>query len=471
MELYWHMPVRLQEAILSLYASYLEKIYYGSVYQEWKEWLSDWKTWHPSYVEDWKNERLKCIVELAARRVPYYHESFKGRDWKKVRSEADLHLLPLLDKQSIRQNENAFIVDNINPKSLWVERTSGTTGTALNIYMSKSMIQQYWAIMEIMIRKVAGVAQEMPRAMTGSRPIKRGDDNQPPYWRYNRRWKQLYFSSYHISKKTAPEYIKALRKYGSKWIAGFGSAIAALAENALEAGIVSYPLISVTVSGDTLLPNMRTSIEKFFQCKCFDNYGQTEKAAMAMECIHRRIHLIPVTGIIEILREDGTPCMKGEVGEIVVTGLLNDTMPLIRYRIGDHAAWAEDQECLCGNPNPIITNLEGRVDDYLITSDGKKIGRLAAFRRSPTIHSAQLVQDSPGHAYLLVRPGKGYRSQHSAAVCDDILERVGKFTLEVIEVAEIPKTEQGKTVTVVRLEERPSMRNIYEKLIEKSIHQ
>src|SRR4030065_196740 len=63
------------------------------------------------------------------------------------------------------------------------------------------------------------------------------------------------------------------------------SAIAALAEGALEADISSLPLRSTIVSGDTLLPGMRLSIEKFFQCRCIDHYGQAEAVAMATECL------------------------------------------------------------------------------------------------------------------------------------------------------------------------------------------
>jgi phenylacetate-CoA ligase len=263
-------------------------------------------------------------------------------------------------------------------------------------------------------------------------------------------------------------YVEAMRRYGSQWITGYGSAIAALAESALKADVPPLPLRTAIVSGDTLLPGMRSSIEQFFQCKCFDHYGQCEGVCMAMECPYGRMHVIPILGTLEILREDGSPCMPGEVGEIVATGLLNDAMPLIRYRLGDYAAWAEDQNCPCGNPQSIITSLEGRVDDYLITADGRKIGRLStAIKRSPTIHSAQLVQDRLGHAYLLVCPGEGYRSVDGIAVRDDILERVGIFNIELIEVAEIPKTLQGKSVLVVRLTDRPNMREIYEKLLKK----
>jgi phenylacetate-CoA ligase len=178
------------------------------------------------------------------------------------------------------------------------------------------------------------------------------------------------------------------------------------------------------------------------------------------------MHVIPAAGIIEIVKEDGSQCKPGEVGEIVATGLLNITMPLIRYRMGDYAAWAVDQSCPCGSPHRIITNLEGRLDDYLMTGDGRKIGRLStAVKRSPTIHSSQIVQDRPGHAYLLVRPGHGYRSSDAVAVKEDILERIGKFSIDILEVSEIPKTMRGKTALVIRLTDRPEVVPLYNSIL------
>jgi phenylacetate-CoA ligase len=199
-----------------------------------------------------------------------------------------------------------------------------------------------------------------------------------------------------------------------------------------------------------------------------DHYGQNEGVAMAMECLHGKMHIIPEAGIWEILREDGSVCAPGETGEIVGTSLINDAMPLIRYRTGDYAAWAKDQSCSCGNQQPIISSLEGRVDDYLIAVDGRKIGRLSsAFSKRSTIHSAQIVQDSPGHAYLLIRPGEGYRPSDAISVRDDILERIGDFDFEILTAPQLLKTPQGKTVLVVRLMDRPTLKRIYEEIIHK----
>jgi phenylacetate-CoA ligase len=462
MELYWRLPVALQEAALGLYARRLDRMYYGPGYERWCEEYRQRQKWPLAKVEAEQNQQLADLVELAAARVPYYRRRWRGVDWRSVRSAETLPALPRLDKQDLRQTEDAFIVEGLNPKALWMERTSGTTGTSLRVYWPPAMLPKWWALVEVTVRNPAGVGQHIPRAMIGGRPIVRGNTTGPPYWRFNRFWRQLYLSAYHISSATAAGYVGAIRDHGVEWLTGYGSAIAALAEHALETGVSPLPLRTVIVSGDTLTLAMRQSIEEFFQSTCFDHYGQSEGVAMAMECSSGRMHVISDAGIIEITREDGTLCVPGEVGEIVATGLLNDAMPLIRYRLGDYAAWAKDQDCSCGGPGPILEELTGRVDDYLVTLDGRRIGRLStAVKRSSTIHSAQIVQDRPGHAYLLVRPSNGYRAADATAVRDDILERIGAFDLDVVAVPEIPRTPQGKTSLVVRLADRPHMREAY----------
>ncbi|MBX3348450.1 MAG: phenylacetate--CoA ligase family protein [Nitrospira sp.] len=466
MALYWKLPVFLQEAGLSIYARKLEKIYYGTGYEEYRQWLRTWKTWSHAEIVSHQNHRLREIVQLAGMHVPYYREKWKTAFWRNVHSASDLSLLPRLDKQELRRHEGAFLVEGLDPKSLWVEKTSGSTGTSLRVYWPMTMVPKWWAMTESTVRNVAEVGQDVPRAMMGGRPIVPGASLSGPYWRYNRHWRQLYLSSYHVSRRTAPEYAEAIRTYGSEWITGYPSAIAALAEGALDANVAPIKLTSAIVSGDTLTASMRTSIEQFFQCKCFDSYGQCEGVCVAMECAWGRMHVVSSVGIIEILRDDGSPCLPGEIGEMVATGLMNDAMPLVRYRLGDMAAWSKDTGCLCGSPEPIIESIEGRMDDYLITEDGRQIGRLStATKRSPSIHSAQIVQDRPGHAYLLVRPSEGYQTKDAEMVREDILERIGDFHIDIVEVSEIPRTAQGKTRLVVRLCEKPEVAERYALLL------
>ena len=127
MELYWRLPVALQEAALSLYATYLDRMYYGDGYESWRQRYREWQNWSRTEAAAWQNRQLQAIVQLAAARVPYYRSRWRDLDWRSVRSAADLSRLPLLDKQSLRQNEREFIADGIDRKTLSPQQTSGTT--------------------------------------------------------------------------------------------------------------------------------------------------------------------------------------------------------------------------------------------------------------------------------------------------------------------------------------------------------
>ncbi len=460
MALYGALPVRVQEGVLSLYARRLDRLYYGGVYEQA---VRDVKARHfdsTDSVRAWQRKRLTTVLAEARLHVPHY-KRLPESCWAS-REGDQLAGLPLLDKQQIRQRESDFIDDRFKSRSLFKERTSGTTGTSLTVSMDPDSLQTLWGIHEVRVRQAVGVDRFSPRCMLGGRPIIPGGTRKPPFWRYNRHWRQLYLSSYHISRARTKGYVDAIRKAGSVWLTGYGSAIAALAEGALAEGLPPLPLKAVIVSGDTLQPGMRRSIELFFRCRCYDHYGQSEGVCWIMECNQGRMHVIPEFGMLEILDPQGLPCKPGESGEMVVTGLLNTAMPLIRYRTGDEAAWATKPGCACGQPFPVVERIEGRMDDYLITADGRRIGRLStAMKQSPSIHSAQLVQDNPGHAFLLVKPGHTYQGKDAQVVKEDILNRIGAFSIDIVEVNDIPRTPTGKTRLVVRLHGKPDMTAVY----------
>lgn len=452
-DLYWRLPVRVQEAALSVYARRLDRWYYGP---EFDRRVAEFRGVNDHRA--WQAARLAQILDGANAHVAAY----RGRIPADADPLARLAALPVLSRQDLREREAEYLDGRLDRRRLFVDKTSGTTGTSVTIFWPRPGLQMLWAAFEVRVRNAAGVDATTPRAMLGGRPVVKGTTTAPPFWRYNRHWRQLYLSSYHVSRTNAPGYVEAIRAHGSVWLTGYGSAIAALAEGALDAGVPKLPLRCVIVSGDTLQPGMRAAIESFFQCRCYDSYGQVEGVAMAMECEAGRLHVVPEVGVVEVVRDDGAACGPGEVGELVGTTLVNDGMPLLRYRTGDQAAWATEP-CDCGTDTPVIEALEGRTDDYLLAADGRRIGRLStAMKRSPSIHSAQLVQDRPGHAWLLVRPTPTYDPSHAEAVRADVLERIGAFDIDIVEVDEIPTTPKGKTNLVVRLDEHPDWAAAYD---------
>jgi phenylacetate-CoA ligase len=92
---------------------------------------------------------------------------------------------------------------------------------------------------------------------------------------------------------------------------------------------------------------------------------------MACECAyHTGLHVFSPHLYLEIVDEDGHACLPGQVGRLQVTLLNNLGFPMIRYDVGDLAAWAEPGPCPCGSPFPRIQSLQGREDDMLLTEDG-----------------------------------------------------------------------------------------------------
>jgi len=467
--IYFSLPIFMQEWVLSHYAHHLDRMYYGPDFARWVEYFTVSERLPRERQLDNQRAALQRIFSLAFAGVPWFRElaARTGLIARECEPLEVLRRLPLMEKDPIRHDPWRFVREDYPRKLLWLEKTSGTTGNALRIYWSREMLPWWWALQEVRVRRWAGVGQELPRATVGGRPVVRGETHHPPYWRYNRRWRQLYMSSYHISPTTAPAYIEALQRYGSQWVTGYGSAIALLGEY-LQDHPTELPIHAAVTSGDTVTPYQRQAIERGFRCRMFDNYGSAEACGLITECHCGRMHLQPEAGFLEILDEQGEPCPPEVDGEFIFTSLGNDAMPLIRYRTGDYGCWSSEQYCPCGRESLLVKHITGRMDDYLELPDGRRIGRLStAMKKAPSVRQAQLVQDAPNHAWLLLVPESYYRDQDGEAVQEDILSRIGEkaIQIEVRTVPEVLPTPVGKYVLVRRILHDPVLQERYRALI------
>ena len=114
--------------------------------------------------------------------------------------------------------------------------------------------------------------------------------------------------------------------------------------------------------------SMRKFIHDEMGIEAYDIYGTSEQAGpMFTECTERNgIHVAGDIMLVEIVDPDsGEPVENGDKGEMVVTMLQKEAMPMIRYRIRDISYLMED-ECACGRTSPRIGRISGRSDDLLI---------------------------------------------------------------------------------------------------------
>ena len=167
------------------------------------------------------------------------------------------------------------------------------------------------------------------------------------------------------------------------------------------------------------------------------------------------MHINSENLIVEILREN-EPCASGEIGEVVVTELNNTGMPLLRYRLGDFASFA-DVPCSCGRGLPVIENIAGRALDIIYNREGKMFhGMFFLYvfqevkRKNLGITAFQVVQNDLEHLVMKVVVNERYGSETETLVRKLIQEAFGEYVHVAFDkVAEIPRERSGKMRLVV----------------------
>jgi phenylacetate-CoA ligase len=113
----------------------------------------------------------------------------------------------------------------------------------------------------------------------------------------------------------------------------------------------------------------RDDLEEALRLKAFDSYGLSEMfgPGVAFECQEQNgLHIWEDNFLVEILDPEGEQCAPGEHGELVLTTLTKEAMPLIRYHTGDVTYVMDDGDCNCGRTCVRLHRFLGRADDMLI---------------------------------------------------------------------------------------------------------
>jgi phenylacetate-CoA ligase len=122
---------------------------------------------------------------------------------------------------------------------------------------------------------------------------------------------------------------------------------------------------------------MRDALTATFRAPVLNRYGSREVGDVACSCLRGTgLHISELSYFVEVVDSQGRGCSLGTEGDVLVTLLSNYTMPLIRYRIEDRAAWATEP-CSCGRITRRLLTVYGRRNDYLLARDGTHINGTA----------------------------------------------------------------------------------------------
>jgi len=450
-KLYAKIPIFAQHGAISMYGLYWRWLRFGPGFtQSLAEYQArDWFT--VDQWRSWQNEKIKKILSLCAKKVPYYRQSWDVEQ-KKAALDGNLTGLPLLEKGEVRINPRSFLCEDIHPFNPQAFLTSGSTGTPITSFYTISELRQSLAIREARSAGWAGVSFKMPRATFSGRMVEPDPNSRGPYYRYNASEKQVYFSAFHLRPDTAYQYVDALRRHNIQWGTGYAVSFYLLARFMIEQGISPPNLKAIITTSEKLTSEMRFVMEQAYGCKIYEEYSTVENAIFASECEYGCLHVSPDVSVVEILRPDGSPCESGEAGEVVVTTLTRSYHPLIRFRLGDIAMW-DDIPCPCGRQMPVIKEVIGRMEDVIVGPDGRQMVRFhGVFVDQPHVREGQIVQESIHSICVRVVPTNEFDEADVKEIIHRVQQRLGNnINVRVESVSEIARTKAGKFKAVISM--------------------
>lgn len=442
-------PIWLQNQMVTTFGIYWHWLRFGGRFRSYLQDFKQRDQWTFSQWDQFQTARLQELLQICSHSVPFYREMWSQKE-KNSADSGDLFSLPLLEKNSIREDPYAFCREDLDPFPKLIFQTSGTTGTPIATRFTLSEFRESLALREARSVNWAGTSFKEPRATFSGRMVEPDPNSDEHVYRYNRVEKQVYFSAFHLKPGTAHRYVEALQKHKVVWMTGYAVSFYLLARFILDQGLKVPPLKAIITTSEKLTSEMRVVMEQAYRCKVYEEYSTVESALFASECEHGRLHVSPDVGIVEILRPDGTPCDPGEVGEVVATCLFRSFQPLIRFRLGDLAAWDPDP-CPCGRKMPVIKEVVGRIEDVVTGPDGRQLVRFhGIFTDQPNIIEGQIIQETLNNFVVKLVPAMNFSERDELDVRARMRQRLGSdVNITIEKVASIPRSASGKFKAVI----------------------
>ncbi len=328
-------------------------------------WQPKIETMKREQLEELQLKRLKKTVNCVCKNVPLYMNRFKEADIKPsdIKTLDDVKKLPFTKKSDLRDTYPFGLFAVPVNKISRIHASSGTSGKSTVVGYTKNDLD-VWAMLMARCFFMAGVrpGDVFQNAanyglFTGGLGIHAGAE-------------RLGCAVVPSGTGSTQKQIEMIRDFGVTALHATPSYALYIAETAKKLGIEpgSLPLRIGLFGAEPWSVNTRKELEKSFGIKAYDSYGLSEMMGpgVAFECTEQDgLHVWEDAFILEILDKNGEQCAPGERGELVLTTLCKEALPLIRYRTGD-ITMLMDGECACGRTARKITKFYGRADDMLI---------------------------------------------------------------------------------------------------------
>ncbi|SDE14099.1 phenylacetate--CoA ligase family protein [Desulfuromonas thiophila] len=330
-------------------------------------WNDEFETLPREAIEALQLKRLRQTLERAYAAVPFYRQRFgaAGVSPADLRSLADLRRFPFTLKQDMRDNYPYGLFAVPLDQIVRIHASSGTTGKPTVVGYTRRDIDN-WA--ELMARSFVAAGATRGDVIHNAYGYGLFTGGLGAHYGAER----LGASVIPMSGGNTKKQILIMRDFGSSVITCTPSYSLYLAEALAEEGvdIASLKLRIGILGAEPWSESIRREIESKLGIKAIDIYGLSEimGPGVAIECVEAQqgLHIWEDHFIPEIIDPDsGENLPDGERGELVITTITKEGIPMIRYRTRDITRIIAEP-CICGRTHRRLERMSGRSDDMLI---------------------------------------------------------------------------------------------------------
>ena len=435
MSIYNRSPVFMQNIMCSAVGLQVKERKYGRRQKKYLAEYMERKDWPYEKLIEYRDARLRKMVEHCYTHVPYYRGLFDslGIDYRSITTLEDLAVLPILDKRTITEHKSEFLADDLNKRELMAMHTSGSTGSAFQFYYTKSAYAQQWAEDERYTKSI-GVDLKAWKAYFGGRSIVPKGKNKTPFYRVNYPMKEILFSAWHMSPANFPSYVEGMNKYRPMMWHGYPSSIEALAQFLLDSGQrLSFVPNIILLASEAVTEAAVGKITRAFGVKPIQGYAQTEEVATFRE-YPDGMYIVEDLSAVELVPE------PGGLYRVIGTTLTNYAMPFLRYDTKDLVEYETTPE------GRKIKRIDGRAEDNIKLRGGGVIRRLDfLFKDQVNIVEACIIQRNLDVVEIQVVRGSNYSMADEKTLRHDAEDYFsGRIAFDIKYVGSIPKSSNGK---------------------------
>jgi len=403
--------------------------------------------WSRAQLQKYQLQKINGLIRDAKDQTNYYKNKINGYnpDFKSL--ETFIDKFPELTKLDI--TENNFNLRNDQLVKKYKHSTSGSTGQPMTVeisglaeayrFASKMRFYNWWGVnfydRSVLIWKTNNTNGN---SLAISDQIKKKIKNR------------LDIDIFNLNDSTILDYVNQINEFNPKIIRSYKSGLYEFARlmEKHELRFTNSQLKVAIVTSENLMEDERNYIEKILKCKVANEYGAAEGGFYACECPEGSMHINEETNYISADLNNNS----------FVTELFNNGTPLINYKNDDKIVISDDY-CKCGRTSRLISEIKGRVGDYILCPDGTKINSfmLAYIIREAvevgfkgSIKQFRVIQNKNKFLLEFV-PGENYCTEVTDIIKKKMSNEIGKeIQIEIKLVPQIEREKSGKLRTFIR---------------------